>query len=217
MGLIVEYRHAGPQLNITDAAAAVPEMRLTAERWRVEGDDVLTLFVVAEGEQFDEWETALRDLSNVESVETVSDRGTSRLYQIELISTGRHLPENSSINGFISHIRIEPDGLYITAYVAGRDEIVEIREFLTGLDYEMEVVRLQDATETDPGGGLTDEQFEALLTAYEMGYFEVPKRATQAEVADELGISSPSLSERLKRAQQGLIEQHLLQDRLLPE
>src|SRR6056297_213395 len=208
MGLIVEYRQSGAGLHITDAAATVPEMRLSVERWRIESEDLLCLFVLAEGDRFDALEAAFDELPNCRNVDVVSEPQSSRLYRVKLRSTLTHLPENSSVNGVISHVRIEPDGIYVTAYLADREELIRTREFITDQDMEMEVVRLQDATETEPDSGLTDEQFEALVTAHEMGYFDVPKGATQADVADALGISPPSLSERLKRAQQRLIEQH---------
>ena len=217
MGLIVEYRQSGPGLHVTDVAATVPEMRLTVERWRIEADDVLCLFVLAEGERFDVLEATFGDLPNSKDVDVVSEPQSSRLYRVRLRSTLSHLPENSSVNGVISHVRIEPDGVYVTGYLADRAELIKTREFITDHGMEMEVVRLQDATETDAEDGLTDEQFEALITAYEMGYFDVPKGATQADVADALGISPPSLSERLKRAQQQLIEQHLVEGRLLSD
>jgi len=52
---------------------------------------------------------------------------------------------------------------------------------------------------------MTDAQREALVTAHEMGYFDVPRNATLADVADELGVAPPSLSERLRRAQSHLV------------
>ncbi|MFB6178978.1 MAG: helix-turn-helix domain-containing protein [Halorientalis sp.] len=217
MSLIVEYKQSGEHLHITDVAAVVPEMRLTVERWRLEGNDKLRLFVLAEGDRFETLEAAFEGLPNRVSLDIVSKRGPSRLYQLRLVSKVNHLPEYSAVNGVVSHVRIEPDGVYVTAYLADREELIKTREFLLEQDLDMEVVRLQDATESDPEGGLTDEQFEALVTAYKMGYFDVPKGATQADVADALGISPPSLSERLKRAQQSLIEQHLVEDRLLKD
>ncbi|MFW5964358.1 MAG: helix-turn-helix domain-containing protein [Natronomonas sp.] len=48
---------------------------------------------------------------------------------------------------------------------------------------------------------LTPGQTAALETAYEMGYFEVPKGATSAEVAAELDISKSAFLERLRRGQ----------------
>jgi len=215
MGLIVEYRQSGAGLHVTDVAATVPEMRLTVERWRIESDEDLCLFVLAERDRFDALEAAFEALPNRKRVDVVSEAQSSRLYRVRLRSTLSHLPENSSVNGVISDVRIEPDGVYVTGYLADREELIKTREFITDQGMEMEVVRLQDATETEPENGLTDEQFEALITAYEMGYFDVPKGATQADVAGALDISPPSLSERLKRAQQQLIEQHLVEDRLL--
>lgn len=217
MGLIIEYRQSGKHIHIDEIAAAVPEMRLTVKRWRIESEDVLNLFILAEGDRFETLEAAISDLPNCLSVDTLSEQGPSRLYQVQLCSKVNHLPEYSSVNGVISHVRIESDGIYVTGYVANREELIKTREFLTEQGIDMEVVRLQDATDTDPDGGLTDEQFEALITAYRMGYFHVPKEATQADVAEALDISPPALSERLKRAQQCLIEQHIVEDRLLSD
>ena len=40
---------------------------------------------------------------------------------------------------------------------------------------------------------------EIVTRALELGYFEVPRRATLTEIADELGISDVEASERLRR------------------
>jgi hypothetical protein len=52
---------------------------------------------------------------------------------------------------------------------------------------------------------LTDRQHEALATAYEMGYFERPRRANASEVAGELGITQSTFSEHLVTAQRKLL------------
>jgi predicted DNA binding protein len=54
--------------------------------------------------------------------------------------------------------------------------------------------------------GLTPEQREALVVAYGMGFFEEPRRATLADVADELGISPRAVTGRLRRGQSALLE-----------
>lgn len=54
--------------------------------------------------------------------------------------------------------------------------------------------------------GLTDAQYTALVQAYEMGYFTVPREVDLQTVADELAISHQALSERLRRAHKTLIE-----------
>jgi predicted DNA binding protein len=60
-----------------------------------------------------------------------------------------------------------------------------------------------------PRATLTDEQREVLQVAHDLGYFDVPRSATLADVAAELGISSQAASERLRRGHRQLIAQHL--------
>lgn len=55
-------------------------------------------------------------------------------------------------------------------------------------------------------GRLTDRQLEALCTAFELGYFERPKRANATEVAEHLGISRSTFAEHLAAAQRKLFE-----------
>jgi predicted DNA binding protein len=54
---------------------------------------------------------------------------------------------------------------------------------------------------------VTPAQEVALRTAMEMDYFSVPRGATAAEVADELGISKSAFLERLRRGQATLFAQ----------
>ncbi|WP_247729207.1 helix-turn-helix domain-containing protein [Halovivax limisalsi] len=56
---------------------------------------------------------------------------------------------------------------------------------------------------------LTPEQREALVAAFEHGYFEIPRRTSMEELADELGISHQALSERLRRAYETLVDAEL--------
>ena len=52
---------------------------------------------------------------------------------------------------------------------------------------------------------LTDPQREALLAAYERGYFNSPREASLDDVAASLGITQQSLSSRLRRGHRRLI------------
>jgi predicted DNA binding protein len=56
---------------------------------------------------------------------------------------------------------------------------------------------------------LTPTQAEALQTANEMGYFDVPKRVTAEEVAAAIGISKSAFLERLRRGQSELFDRIL--------
>jgi hypothetical protein len=55
-------------------------------------------------------------------------------------------------------------------------------------------------------GKLTDRQFHALKTAYEMGYFERPKRANATEISEELDINRATFVEHISAAHRKLLE-----------
>jgi predicted DNA binding protein len=209
MSLVVEYREYSPHLQITDTAAAVPEMDLTVERWQRTGDDLLSLYLRARGDDFERLEVAFDDQENLQEFRVITDDGAARLYRLTVVSTIDHLPAYSSVDGFVEAVEVEPDGLYVTGYLPDRASLVEAREFMVDRGMDMEVLSLREATADPPDTELTTEQLEAVVTAYEMGYFDVPKKVTQADVAEELGISPPSVSERLKRASQRLVERHI--------
>lgn len=48
-----------------------------------------------------------------------------------------------------------------------------------------------------------------LRTAYEMGFYEVPKAASVDDVAAELGLEGATVSEHLQRAERNLISHQL--------
>lgn len=61
-------------------------------------------------------------------------------------------------------------------------------------------------SESPRGWDLTPAQEEALETAYRMGYFEIPRDSTTADIAAELGISESACLQRMHRAERRVIE-----------
>ena len=56
---------------------------------------------------------------------------------------------------------------------------------------------------------LTDRQREVIQTAYDKGYYEVPREVTTGDIAAELGIDSSTVAEHLQRAERNLLSHHL--------
>lgn len=67
-------------------------------------------------------------------------------------------------------------------------------------------VRTADAFRDPVADRLTDRQEAALRHAYLRGYFSWPRDATAEEVADAMGLSSPTLHYHLRRAESALVE-----------
>lgn len=56
---------------------------------------------------------------------------------------------------------------------------------------------------------LTDRQCEVIETAFEMGYYEIPRRTTHADIAAALDLSGSTIDEHLRKAERRLMEQLL--------
>jgi hypothetical protein len=91
-------------------------------------------------------------------------------------------------------------------------ERADVRELLDSLDSSstnVEVTDLRIPSSTDPDTLLTSEQHRAIGTAFEEGYFDVPRRVRLADLAERLGTSTSALSETLRRGLYRLVEAHL--------
>ncbi|WP_319004352.1 helix-turn-helix domain-containing protein [Natrinema amylolyticum] len=53
---------------------------------------------------------------------------------------------------------------------------------------------------------LTDDQLAVLETAYTRGYFDVPRDASETDLADELDVTQSTVNERLRTAERTLLE-----------
>lgn len=77
-------------------------------------------------------------------------------------------------------------------------ELVGKREFErpvhTTIEFQQELVEQ-----------LAPKQLSALEAAYHSGYFQWPRKSTAEELADSVGVSSPTLHHNLRRAQQKLL------------
>ncbi len=82
-----------------------------------------------------------------------------------------------------------------------RSDIAAFQHRCRELDIPITLTSLHALTplETDTEAALTDPQQEALVLAYQRGYFESPREVTMEELGDELGISQQAVASRLRR------------------
>lgn len=78
-----------------------------------------------------------------------------------------------------------------------------LQDALDGLpdDLRVELVEIGEYTPetTRPESLLTDKQLEVLDAAIATGYYEEPRRGTQADVADAVGLAPATVGEHLRR------------------
>jgi len=97
----------------------------------------------------------------------------------------------------------------VVAEVAPEADVRTVVERVTDAYPGTELVSKRELTPADGERGLpsegfedlTERQQEALEAAYRAGYFEWPRDSTAEEVAESLGVSSPTLHSHLRKAE----------------
>jgi predicted DNA binding protein len=86
-----------------------------------------------------------------------------------------------------------------------RDDLSRFRELAEASDIPIILRRLYNPNFPRDESVLSSEQAEALMYAYEQGYFEVPRSVTVTELASHFGISDNAYSQRLRRGLSALV------------
>lgn len=99
------------------------------------------------------------------------------------------------------------DGRFSVAMVGDRSDLADrVREFeAAGASPTIERLGAYDGASA-PLDAITERQETVLRTAHDLGYFEVPREATTAEVADALDLDDSTVSEHLQRAQRSILD-----------
>lgn len=217
MRLLAEFEIFCEALPLVEVAATVPEATLLLELQFNHGDRPLFL-VTVRGGAHGAVEDALTDAFDVAEWTLIGQAGDTRRYQVSPALSfeeqlGDHIDDLTGLealataDAIIERIEVLPDGWRQTGWFATRDAFREFSSFWQQ-NADFRLLRLtRDGEPEAPGDGLTDQQQEALRIAYELGYFDIPRKATLEEVAAELDIAASSVSERLRRAQIQLIEE----------
>lgn len=88
-----------------------------------------------------------------------------------------------------------------------RAAIADFQGYAREHDIPLELVTLHTLSEqaAEAEHGLTDSQREALILAYDRGYYQSPREVTLEELAANLGITGQSFGARLRRGIHNLI------------
>ena len=107
---------------------------------------------------------------------------------------------------------LDSDGAVVEAQLQSRETVTPTLERLEAAFEDVSILAISDEdTMSDTGGQLrtdrlTNKQRQALRAAYHHGYFEQPRGATAAEIAETLGVAHSTFLQHLHRAQQKVFE-----------
>ncbi|MHA2030981.1 MAG: helix-turn-helix domain-containing protein [Candidatus Kariarchaeaceae archaeon] len=87
----------------------------------------------------------------------------------------------------------------------------DLRILLRKLKKRFSIVSISELSTTPHDSNskiLTKKQTRTIKLAYESGYYNIPRRMATDELSNEIGISSVSFRERIRRAEKRLIENY---------
>jgi hypothetical protein len=99
------------------------------------------------------------------------------------------------------------DGVATVEVTGEHERVAEMGRRLSDLGLQFEVERVRQRV--DPARLLTDRQREVLLTAVDLGHYDVPRRATLTEVAEHVGIAKSTCSETLQRVERTVVREFI--------
>lgn len=209
--MIAEFQVEAPLLRAAVREPAVGSV--VVEELDTSGTVPLRAVCWFEGNRPGPFEDALAADKTVSRVTRVAE--TSRGHQYN-VTSDRQYPEVEMYataveeNGiFVSGIR-SVDGWTVRMRFPDRDAFAAFRDRIGHTGLSLQSIRRYDTEPRADRYGVSGPQREILLLAAERGYFDVPRRASLADLADDLGVSSQAASERLRRGLDSLVERALL-------
>ncbi|MWV38758.1 helix-turn-helix domain-containing protein [Natrialba sp. INN-245] len=139
-------------------------------------------------------------VNSVTEVDVFDDR---TLFRIDWDASQDHLFQCIlDHNGQILSATGAPEGWNFEIRFGDRGLLSQCQDCCEDAHITLKITRIYNPTDPEAGPwyGLSDPQREALLLAVRMGYYDIPRGCTTAELAGELGISDQAVTERLRRA-----------------
>ncbi|SIS01502.1 helix-turn-helix domain-containing protein [Natronorubrum thiooxidans] len=202
MSVITEIRipsdafELGQILNLENASAIELETLVPS------GDVTVPLFWV-----YDPVETGFLDtveryptVNSVTEVDVFDDR---TLFRLDWDASQDHLFQCIlEHEGQILSATGSPERWNFELRFSDREAFSQCQTCCEDAQISLELTRIYNPANPDAGSwyGLSEPQREALTLAIRMGYYDIPRGCTTAELADDLGISDQAVTERLRRA-----------------
>lgn len=113
---------------------------------------------------------------------------------------------------------VRSDGWHETKVFKSFETLSEFREVCeaNGITVDLQSITNGLVDDESSAYGLTERQYEALTLALSRGYYDTPRQVSTEALADELGISQPSMSDLLRRAERQLLASTLGSEREMP-
>ncbi|ELZ09991.1 helix-turn-helix domain-containing protein [Natrialba aegyptia] len=214
MGFIAEINVAHDELVLVPTIERHPNVMIRYE-YEVETDGAVTYFVSLFTDEYERLEASMEADPTVSNPIRVATFDNRVIYRVQLETERELVPERCAKRGlFVFTITSGSGGWNARVHFPDREALMEFREYCREQDIAFRVDQLYESSASDDETYfLTEQQHEILSLAYYAGYYDIPREATQDDLAEQLDITDSAVSQRLRRAVAELIGATLDDDR----
>jgi len=175
-------------------------------------EDRLLEYVSVEGVSAETVVDRLDDIEAVEKCRVVTDEGEECLLETEisgsgvnqLVKAGTVVKSAVSEGGTVRYVTEASSDVSVRSVVDNFRTTYPEAELVSKREVDRPVHTTQQFRQT-LAERMTEKQRTALQAAYFAGYYEYPRESTGQEVAESLGVASPTLHQHLHAAQRKLV------------
>lgn len=208
MTVLGEFEIPTEAFPLAETLAAVPDATVSLVRVTIAPELFSPYLWVAVGD-FDAFRTATEHDPSVRSLQVLDSFDGVVLCRVAWDESAVAVADAfAATSGSVLDTYTNDEGWYVKVQFADREALRTFRSGLEEAEVPFRALSLTSASEQPTAElpfGLTQKQTEALLVAWESGYYEIPRRAKLEDIAEDLGISQQALSERLQRAHATLL------------
>jgi predicted DNA binding protein len=204
--LFAEILVSHERLVLAPTIESTSDVSIQMEETPMAGDSLLFASVV--GDDFTSFERALETDATIREATLFSAAADRRVYRLRPASdVVPFFPAAADIGVRVLDVKSGTDGWVVRIQMLSREPLIELRKACLEHGTTFRVRQLYDG---DPDANsdetrLTGRQRDTVLTAYQSGYYNVPRGISQGELAEKLDVSTSAISQQLRRATRQLI------------
>ncbi|WP_123538531.1 helix-turn-helix domain-containing protein [Halosimplex salinum] len=208
MSTIVEATVPADQFALAEALSTVPDAEVRMVRLVAHGSEYVMPFLWAGCEDTERLHDALVNDPTTERVSVLADFDGESLFRVDWAPRVRVLVSIvAEEDATILDASGQDDTWHLQIFFPDHELVSTTSDFCEEYGIDLELERINRLSEASEYGhlGLTERQYETLVSAYEAGYYDVPRTVNQEELAEYFDVSHQALSERLRRAHETII------------
>jgi predicted DNA binding protein len=210
--MIAEFRAVDPELPLEETLASMADLDVRSNFQPGGASNGTTGYFTVTCPDFETFHEHLETDTSVAEYTALRTRAGRRCYRIHFQREVRRLAPAVVEEGVLVERLRNAEGKWeFRVFAPDRETLVEVIDYCKDRCRSFTLTQLFTGEESDvaDGMGLTTAQRETLCLAQREGFFEVPRLISQAELAEELDVSTSAVSQRIRKGLDVILEDAL--------